>query len=155
MLRRLHAARRLGGLAAALPRAAEPLDALRVLFGAWQWRAAAAKEALRSEGCSRSAVTRTLGTPRGFCVAAGSGDGPAKPPVAAAAPPERESAAARGDAARIDVSFVLGAVSLAGAGAATALFVGHSVKEGNAEVKAELTGIIIITVFTRWTKLWQ
>ena len=100
MLRRLQAAKRLGGLAAALPRAAEPLDALRVVFGAWQWRAAAAKEALRSEGCSRSAVTRTLGTPRGFAAATDSGDGPVKPPVAAAAPPESESSAARGDADR-------------------------------------------------------
>ena len=98
MLRRLHAAKRLGGLVAALPRAAEPLDALRAVCGAWQWRAAAAQEALRNEGCSRSAVTRALGVPRGFCAATGSGDGPAEPPVAAAAPPERESAAAQGDA---------------------------------------------------------
>ena len=99
MLRRLHAAKRLGGLVAALPRAAEPLDALRAVCGAWQWRAAAAQEALRNEGCSRSAVTRALGVPRGFCAAVGGGDKPTEPPVAAAAPPpERESAAARGDA---------------------------------------------------------
>ena len=98
MLRRLQAAKRLGGLVAALPRAAEPLGALRAVCGAWQWPAAAVQEALRSEGCSRSAVTRPLVAPRGFCAAAGSGDEPAEPPVAAAAPPERESSAARGDA---------------------------------------------------------
>ena len=98
MLRRLQAAKRLGGLVTALPHAAEPLDALRAVCGAWQWRAAAAQEALRNEGCSRSAVTRALGVPRGFCAAAGGGDKPTEPPVAAAAPPERESAAAQGDA---------------------------------------------------------
>ena len=98
MLRRLQAAKRLGGLVTALPHAAEPLDALRSVCGAWQWRAAAAQDALRNEGCGRSAVTRPLlGVPRSFCAATGSGDGPAEPPVAAAAPPERESAAARGD----------------------------------------------------------
>ena len=97
MLRRLHAARRLGGLVTALPRAAEPLNALRVVCGASLPRAAAAQEAPRSEGCSRSAVTRTLGTPRGFAAAAGSGDGPAEPPVPAVAPTERESAGAIGN----------------------------------------------------------
>ena len=98
MLRRLQAARRRRGLAAALPRAAEPLDALRAVHGASLGRAAAAHEALRSEGCGRSAVTRALRAARGFCAASGGGEEPAEPHVPAAAPPERESAAARGDA---------------------------------------------------------
>ena len=55
--------------------------------------------------------------------------------------PARELSSPSSSAARMDVSFVLGAVSLAGAGAAAASFVGHSVKEGYAEVKAELTGV--------------
>ena len=97
MLRRLQAARRLGGLAAALPRAAEPLDALRAVCEPAFWRTAAAHEVLRSECCGCNAVTRALGAARGFCAAAGSGDEPAEPPVPAAAPPERESTAARGD----------------------------------------------------------
>jgi hypothetical protein len=46
MLHRLHEARRLGGLVAALLRAAEPLDAQRAVCGAVLWRAAAAQEAL-------------------------------------------------------------------------------------------------------------
>ena len=96
MLCRLQAARRLGGLAAALPRAVEPLAALRAVCEPGLRRAAALHEALRSEGCGRSAVTRPLGAARGFCAAADSGDEPAEAPVAAAAPPERESAAARG-----------------------------------------------------------
>ena len=98
MLRRLQAARRLGGLVAALPRAAEPLDALCAVHGAPLWRAAAAQEAPSSKGCGRSTVTRPLGAARGFCAAAGSGDQPAEPPAPGAAPPERESTAARGDA---------------------------------------------------------
>ena len=98
MLCRLHAARRLGGLAAALPRATEPLDALGVVCRAWKWRAAAAQDALRNEGCGRSAVTRALGVPRGFCAAAGSGDKPTEPPATAAAPPERDSVVTQGDA---------------------------------------------------------
>ena len=98
MLRRLHAAKRLGGLVVALPRAAEPMDALGVVCRAALWRAAAVQDALRNEGCGRSAVSRPLGVPRGFCAAADGGDRPTEPPVAAAAPPERESAAAQGDA---------------------------------------------------------
>ena len=98
MLRRLQAAKRLGGLAAAQPRAVEPLDTLRAVHGAWHWPAAAAQEALRREGCSRGAVTRPLRAPRGFCAATGGGDEPLEPPVAGTAPPERESSAARGDA---------------------------------------------------------
>ena len=98
MLRRLQAAKRLSGLAAALPRAVEPLDALRAVCEPGLWRAAAAQDALCSEGCGRSAVTRPLGAARGFCAAADGGDKPTEPPVAAAAPPERESAGARGDA---------------------------------------------------------
>ena len=93
VLRRLHAALRLGGLAAALPRAAEPLDVLRVACGAALWRSAVARQALRDEGWSRSAATRALGAARGFFAVAGS-DG--KSP--AAAPSERESDASSGDA---------------------------------------------------------
>ena len=98
MLRRVQAARRLCGLTAALPRAAESLDALRAVCGASSWRAAAAHEAALSEGCGRSAVTRPLGVARGFCAAAGGDEEPAEQPVPAAAPPERDSAAARGSA---------------------------------------------------------
>ena len=98
MLRRLQAARQLGGLAAVLPRAVVPLDALHTVNGAAPWRAAAAQEVLRSEGGGFSAATRALGATRRFCAAAGGGVEPAEPPVHAAAPPERESAVARGEA---------------------------------------------------------
>jgi hypothetical protein len=72
MMRRLRAARRLGGLAAALPRAAEPLDALHAACGPAALRTAA-HAALWDEGCSRGAATLPLGAARGFAAAAGGG----------------------------------------------------------------------------------
>ena len=99
MWRRLLAARRLGGLAAALPRVAEPLVVSRAVCGRAVWRAAEAQDALSGEGWSCSAVARSLGSARSLCAAASSGVEPAEPPVPAAAPPEREATtAARGDA---------------------------------------------------------
>ena len=99
MWRRLQAARRLGGLAASLPREAEPLGVSRAVCGLAGWRVAAAQDTLRSEGWSCGAATRALGAPRGFCAAAGSGNDSAEPPAPAATPPEREATtAARGDA---------------------------------------------------------
>ena len=68
MLRRLRAARVLGGLAAALPRAAEPLEALRAARGPAGLRAAAS---LWGEGCGRGTATLPLGAARGFAAAAG------------------------------------------------------------------------------------
>jgi hypothetical protein len=75
MLRRLHAARQLGGLAAALPRAAEPLEALRAACGP-ALLTAAAHAALWGEGCGRGAATLPLGAARGFAAAAGGGRAP-------------------------------------------------------------------------------
>jgi hypothetical protein len=75
MLRRLQAARRLGGLAAALPRAAEQLEALRVACGPAAL-SAAAHVALWGEGCSRGAATLPVGGARGFAAAAGGGRAP-------------------------------------------------------------------------------
>ena len=69
MLRRLRAARRLGGLAAALPRAAEPLEALRAACGPAALRTAAAHAAAWGEGCG--AAVLPLGVARGFAAAAG------------------------------------------------------------------------------------
>jgi len=73
MLRQLRAARRLGGLAASLPRAGEPLDALRAGCEPASWREAAARRALWGEGYGRSAATLALGAARGFCAAASDG----------------------------------------------------------------------------------
>ena len=99
MWRRLQAARRLGGLAASLPREAEPLGVSRAVCGPAGWRVAAAHDALRSEGWSCGAATRAHDAPRGFCAAAGRGNDSAVPPAPAAAPPERDATtAARGDA---------------------------------------------------------
>ena len=74
MLRRLHAARRLGGLAAALPRAAEPLEALRAACEPSLLLGAAAHAALWGEGCGAAALP--LGAARGFAAAAGGGRAP-------------------------------------------------------------------------------
>ena len=74
MLRRLQAARRLGGLAAALPRAAEPLETLHAACGPAALRAAAANAALWGEGCA--AATLPLGAARGFAAATGGGRAP-------------------------------------------------------------------------------
>ena len=99
MWRRLQAARRLGGLAASLPRSAEPLGVSRAVCGPAGWRAAAAQDALRSEGWSCGAATQAQDAPRGFCAAAGRGNDSAEPRAPAAAPPERDATtAARGDA---------------------------------------------------------
>ena len=76
MLRRLQAARRLGGLAAALPRAAEQLEALRAACGPAALHAAATHAALWGEGCGRGAATLPLGGARGFAAAAGGGRAP-------------------------------------------------------------------------------
>ena len=69
MLRQLRAARRLGGFAASLPRAVEPLDALRGGCEPASWREA--RRALWGEGCG--AATLALGAARGFCAAASDG----------------------------------------------------------------------------------
>jgi hypothetical protein len=73
MLRWLQAARQLGGLAAALPRAAGPLEALRAACGPAALSAAAAHAVLWAEGCGRGATTLPLGAARGFAAAAGGG----------------------------------------------------------------------------------
>jgi hypothetical protein len=75
MLRRLQAARRLGGLAAALPRAAEPLEVLHAACGP-ALRTAAAHAALSGAGCGRGAATLPMGAARGFAAAAGGGRAP-------------------------------------------------------------------------------
>ena len=74
MLRRLQAARRLGGLEAALPRAAEQLEALRAACGPAALHTTHA--ALWGEGCSRGAATLPLGAARGFAAAVGGGRAP-------------------------------------------------------------------------------
>jgi len=71
MLRQLRAARRLGGLAASLPRAGEPLDALHAGCEPAWWREA--RRTLWGEGCSRGAATLAPGAARGFCAAASDG----------------------------------------------------------------------------------
>ena len=98
MLRQLQAARRLGGLAAALPRAAEPVEALRAVCGPAALHVAATNAALWGEGCSRGAATLPLGVARGFAAAAGGDDESAEPAAPVAAPQTGEGAATRGDA---------------------------------------------------------
>jgi hypothetical protein len=73
MLRRLRAARLLGGLATALPRATVPLEALRGACVPVLLLEAAAHAALWGEGCGRGAATLPLGAARGFAVASGDG----------------------------------------------------------------------------------
>ena len=89
----------------------------------------------------RRLTTQSSGEQARFRACSAHGARRLKPASPRAQMPARELSSPSGSAARIDVSFVLGAVSLAGAGAAAASFVGHSVKEGNAEVKAELSGV--------------
>jgi hypothetical protein len=96
MLRRLQTARRLGGLAAALPRAAEPLEALRIACGPAALHTTHA--ALWGEGCGRGAASLPLGVARGFAAAAGGGDEPDELAAPVAVPPTREGAATQGDA---------------------------------------------------------
>ena len=82
MLRRLHAARRLGGLAAALPRAAEEqLDALRAACEGVASLAAAAR-ASQGEGSCHAAAARALGASRPFAAAGGARTELAEPPAA-------------------------------------------------------------------------
>ena len=76
MLRRLQAAWRLGGLAAALPRAAEPLESLRAACWGGALHGAAAHAPLWGEGCGRGAAALPLGAARGFAAVAGGGRAP-------------------------------------------------------------------------------